>query len=79
MHLTLDLIFNGELTPRSIVPFYSFVYRLAHRFDARAMLGEPRVAPPPRQFWAAFFQGAKASEPALTRAPRLTRPWPPSC
>lgn len=79
MHLALDLIFNGELTPRSIVPFYSFVYRLAHRFDARAMLGEPRVAPPPRQFWAAFFQGAKAAERAVTRAPRLTRPWPPSC
>jgi hypothetical protein len=79
MHLTLDLIFNGELTPRSIMPFYSFVYRLAHRFDARAMLGEPRVAPPARQFWAAFFQGAKASDPAITRVPPLTRPWPPSC
>jgi len=79
MHLTLDLIFNGELTPRSIVPFYSFVYRLAHRFDARAILGEPNIAPPPRQFWAAFFQGAKTAEGDVRRAPRLTRPWPPSC
>ena len=79
MHLILDLIFNGELTPRSIVPFYSFAYRLAHRFDARAMLGEPKVAPPPRQFWAAFFQGARAAEPAGAAAPRLARPWPPSC
>jgi hypothetical protein len=32
LHLTLDLIFNGELTPRSIVPFYSFGYRLRHGF-----------------------------------------------
>ena len=79
MHLSLDLIFNGELTPHSIVPFYSFFYRLAHRFDARAMLGEPKIAPPPRQFWAAFFQGAKAAEPDVEPAPRLARPSPPSC
>ena len=74
MHLTLDLIFNGELTPRSIVPFYSFVYRLAHRFEARAMLGEPKVVAPPREFWAAFFQGAKVADAALARTPGLTRP-----
>jgi hypothetical protein len=79
MHLTLDLIFNGELTPRSIVPFYSFLYRLAHRFDARAMLGEPKIAPPPRQFWAAFFQGAKAADADVSRGARLARPSPPSC
>lgn len=79
MHLTLDLIYNGELTPRSIVPFYSFAYRLAHRFDARAMLGEPKVVPPPRQFWAAFFQGARVAGDDVTPASRLARPWPPSC
>jgi hypothetical protein len=79
MHLTLDLIFNGELTPRSIVPFYSFGYRLAHRFDARAMLGDQKHAPPPRQFWAAFFQGAKVADGDGRRDPRLARPWPPSC
>lgn len=79
MHLALDIIFNGELTPRSIVPFYSFVYRLAHRFEARAMLGEPKVAPLPREFWATFFRGAKVADDAITRAPGLTRPWPPSC
>ena len=79
LHLTLDLIFNGELMPRSIVPFYSFLYRLAHRFDARAILGEPRATAPPRQFWAAFFQGAKVvgGEEAARRT--LARPWPPSC
>jgi hypothetical protein len=79
MHLTLDLIFNGELTPRSIVPFYSFAYRLAHRFDARAMLGNPKIAPPPRQFWAAFFQGTKVAESQTTSGPSVARPWPPSC
>jgi hypothetical protein len=79
MHLTLDLIFNGELTPRSIVPFYSFLYRLAHRFDARAMLGDPKIAPPPRHFWAAFFQGAKIADGDVRREPRLARPRPPSC
>lgn len=79
MHLSLDLIFNGELTPRSIIPFYSFVYRLAHRFDARAMLGDPKIAPPPRQFWAAFFQGARTRESDGTAGSTLARPWPPSC
>jgi hypothetical protein len=79
MHLALDLIFNGELTPRSIVPFYSFLYRLAHRFEARAMLGEPEIAPPPRAFWAAFFQGSKVADGAIAHERRLPRPWPPSC
>jgi hypothetical protein len=62
MHLTLDLIFNGELTPHSIVPFYRFAYRLAHRFEAHAMLGDPKILPPPRRFWAAFFRGAKPDQ-----------------
>ena len=59
MHLALDLAFNGEFTPRSILAFYSFTYRAAHRFDAQRLLG----AGPPRQvasaFWAAFFGGAE--------------------
>jgi hypothetical protein len=74
MHLTLDLIFNGEITPKSIVPFYSFAYRLAHRFDARAILGEPNVAPASRQFWTAFFQGAKAADRRVRPAARPVRP-----
>jgi hypothetical protein len=79
MHLTLDLIFNGELAPRSIVPFYSFFYRLAHRFDARAMLGDPKIGRPSRQFWVAFFQGARVTDGEETPAPTLARSWPPSC
>ena len=74
MHLTLDLMFNGELTPRSILPFYSFTYRLAHRFDARVMLGDPKILPPPRRFWAAFFRGAKLDQSDTTPAASPVRP-----
>ena len=75
MHLVLDIAFNGKLTPRSIVLFYSFAYRLAHRFDAEALVGrEPREVP--AGSWAAFFVGARArlrrsatSEPPGRRLP----------
>jgi hypothetical protein len=58
MHLALDISVNGELTPRSIAAFYSFGYRLAHRFDATTLLGRvPRETP--EGFWAAFFAGSR--------------------
>ncbi|MGH7312333.1 MAG: hypothetical protein ACREJV_04105 [Candidatus Rokuibacteriota bacterium] len=66
LHLGLDLRFNGEATPRSIGAFYSFAYRLAHRFDTRALLGDA-VPSVPRTFWAAFFAefaGSGRSRPA---------------
>jgi hypothetical protein len=63
MHLALDIAFNGELTPRSIVAFYSFGYRLAHGFRMATLFGEAAVAPPPAGFWRAFF-----CEPARSRA-----------
>jgi hypothetical protein len=68
LHLALDIIFNARITPYSIASFYSFGYRLAHRFDAVALLGitEPRAVG--RGFWRAFFEGA---------AP-LTRLTPPA-
>ena len=78
MHLALDLLFNGELTPRSIVPFYSFGYRLAHRFDAQALFGNLQAAPSPPGFWAAFFQGVTLADRPVTAAPALVRSWPPS-
>ena len=60
MHLALDLAFNGEFTPNSIVLFYSLTYRAAHRFDAAQLLGSG----PPRAvatgFWRAFFGAAEA-------------------
>lgn len=80
LHLALDLIFNGEVTPNSIVAFYSFTYRLAHGFDARRLLGRVEHEPAPARFWAAFFYGgrlARAPDAAAT-APALVRTWPPS-
>lgn len=72
MHLGLDIVFNGEQTPRSIGAFYSFVYRARHGFDAQALFGnEPRAVP--RGFWAAFFVGARMLAP-LKRARLRGRP-----
>lgn len=70
MHLALDIIFNGELTPRSISAFYSFTYRLAHRFDAVALLGPPGGVAAPEHFWPAFFMGVE---------PAGDLPAPPRC
>jgi hypothetical protein len=76
MHLALDLCFNGEVTPRSISAFYSFGYRLAHRFDAQRLLGTTTSGELPASFWAAFFSIARAPER------RAAAPWlraKPSC
>ena len=58
MHLGLDIIFNGRVTPYSIAAFYSFGYRLAHRFDAVALLGITEPRPVAGGFWVAFFRGS---------------------
>jgi len=73
MHVALDIRYNGELTPRSIVAFYSFAYRLAHRFDTRALLA---YAGPPvawTGFWSTFFVSLRRRG-ARTRGPALTAP-----
>jgi hypothetical protein len=57
MHLALDIIFNGELMPRSISAFYSFAYRCAHRFDAEALEGPRDRLTVSDNFWRAFFRG----------------------
>lgn len=58
MHLGLDIVFNGRLTPKNIFAFYSFAFRWAHGFDAQALFGsEPRTTPP--GFWRSFFLGAR--------------------
>jgi hypothetical protein len=74
--LALDLTFNGEVTPRSIVAFYSFAYRLAHRFDARRLLGSVDFEPAPAGFWAAFFAGGRVA--GVLAKPPLARTWPRS-
>ena len=58
LHLGLDITFNGEYTPRSISAFYSFGYRLAHRFSMPALLGRVDNMVTPAGFWDAFFRGA---------------------
>jgi hypothetical protein len=68
MHLALDLAFNGEFTPNSIVLFYSFVYRAVHRFDALILLGGSDARAVAPGFWRAFFAGAEAS-PAVLDSP----------
>jgi hypothetical protein len=58
MHLALDLMFNGEYTPRSISAFYSFAYRARHGFRMPDLLGGDHGLCVPDGFWAAFFRGA---------------------
>lgn len=70
LHLALDIRFNGELTPRSIVAFYSLAYRLRHRFDARALLGFESPRKLPAGFWATFFAELRpAARPRLESSP----------
>ena len=85
MHLALDIIFNGELTPRSIAAFYSFGYRLAHRFDAQRLLGITPAAPTVEGFWRTFFRGSQPIGDVLDSAPicessslKTRRTWAPS-
>ena len=59
MHLALDIVFNGRLTPYSIAAFYSFAYRASHRFDAFALLGIVE-RPVSEGFWAMFFHNGRA-------------------
>ena len=64
MHLGLDIVFNGRLTPKNIFAFYSLGFRLAHGFDATTLFGsEPRIAP--GGFWRSFVFGSR-----LARASR---------
>lgn len=63
MHLALDIVFNSRLMPYSIAAFYSFGYRLAHRFDAVALLGFAEPRPVAGGFWTAFFRGSTPLAP----------------
>lgn len=69
LHLGLDIVFNGRITPYSIAAFYSFSYRLRHRFDATALLGvaEHHVN---GGFWAMFFNNGEPIAPLPTASPQ---------
>ena len=62
LHLALDIVFNGRITPYSIAAFYSFGYRLYHRFDAAALLGIVE-RPVGGGFWAMFFNNGQPVGP----------------
>lgn len=66
LHLALDVVFNGEMMPRRIAPFYSFSYRLAHRFDAARLTGWHQPWRVSRRFWVAFFRGPEVSMSAAS-------------
>jgi hypothetical protein len=69
MHLALDIAFNGEFTPRSIVLFYSAAYRARHKFDAGVLLGTGQPRDVASGFWRAFFAGARPRGAMLDSAP----------
>ena len=58
LHLPLDIVFNGKLVSRSLVPFYSVIYRWRVGFLAARLVGEYSVTPGSSEFWRAFFQGS---------------------
>jgi hypothetical protein len=64
MHLSLDIMFNAQYMSRSPILIYSFVYRWAHRFDARAFGKSPDEFYTPSGFWPAFFSGARPVDEA---------------
>ena len=72
LHLSLDLIFNGEYMPRSIGAFYSFGYRLAYDFRMRELLGRHEEFVVPKQFWSAFFRGAAPPSAEQAAIPAAT-------
>ena len=79
MHLSLDIVFNAEYMSRSPILVYSFVYRWAHGFDARAFGKSPDLFVTPAGFWSAFFSGAlpvgeeRGSAAATEAPPRVGR------
>jgi hypothetical protein len=58
LHLPLDIVFNGKLVPRSLVPFYSLAFRWRRSFRTSALVGEFKITPAAPSFWGAFFRGA---------------------
>jgi hypothetical protein len=69
LHLGLDIVFNGRITPYSIAAFYSFGYRLRHRFDATVLLGvnEHHVT---GGFWSMFFNNGEPIAPLPAARPQ---------
>lgn len=54
-HLPLDIIFNGRVLSRNLVPFYSFTVRWRAGFRAEPLLGIIAPRPVGGGFWRSFF------------------------
>lgn len=54
LHLPLDIVFNGRLLSRNLVPFYSLAYRWRLGFRAGPLLGLA-IQRSAGSFWRSFF------------------------
>jgi hypothetical protein len=66
VHLPLDIVFNGRLHARSLVPFYSFAYRCRRGFRAAELIGLTPTRPAGAGFWQSFFLGAVRLPPGVS-------------
>lgn len=55
LHLPLDIVFNGMVLSRNLVPFYSLAYRWRAGFLAEPLLGVTAPIPARGGFWRSFF------------------------
>jgi len=80
LHLPLDIVFNGRLLGRNLVPFYSFAHRARAEFRSDALLGVTGPRPGPGGFWRRFFsEFFPVARPATAAPARRThgiRPAP---
>jgi len=65
LHLPLDIVFNGKVAGRNMVPFYSLVYRARAGFRTSRLIDTGRIGAPDPRFWSAFFAGSVVSPTAL--------------
>lgn len=70
LHLPLDIVFNGRLLSRNLVPFYSLVYRARLGFRAEALLGLA-IQRSAGSFWRSFFFEFFPAPAPTPRAPAL--------
>ncbi len=74
LHLPLDIVFNGKVAGRNMVPFYSLAYRARAGFQTERLLDTRRLAAPPSRFWSAFFVGAVTKPKPAVVPPEIALP-----
>ena len=65
LHLPLDIVFNGKVAGRNMVPFYSVIYRARAGFRTSRLIDGGRIGTPDPRFWSAFFVGSVARDSSL--------------